>query len=219
LNFFEVDSIVRLGEPHRHLSDSVPFDVIGPDRAADRERAYEVHMDVFADLGMDLVLLEVALARFINANEAAIIADQHVVPLQFEGAPFQAGSVFNELVSWTAPGGSRSAPRSASPLRPGPCDQHRTNRLVQADHVVDTAAHPEHRQTCRISRVASSASRRCAPRRSPPSGTRRDSRRPVSDGAAGRRRLRPSAVGKLDLSAVMLTLLAAQSLSAARNVG
>ena len=44
------------------------------------------------------------LARFVNANAASIIADQFTVPAQFEGAPFLAGSVFNDLIEWNAPG-------------------------------------------------------------------------------------------------------------------
>jgi hypothetical protein len=52
-----------------------------------------------------------ALGRFINANEGAILADQHVVQLQFEGAPFLGGSVFNDLVRWTAPGIQNSEAR------------------------------------------------------------------------------------------------------------
>ncbi len=45
-----------------------------------------------------------ALADFVNQNEATILAATDVVPIQFEGAPFIGGSVFNDLVSWTAPG-------------------------------------------------------------------------------------------------------------------
>jgi hypothetical protein len=44
------------------------------------------------------------LASFINANEAAIIAETHVVPEQFNGQPFLAGAVFNDLGSWFASG-------------------------------------------------------------------------------------------------------------------
>ncbi len=44
------------------------------------------------------------VASFINANEAAIIAETHTVPTQFQGAPFATGSVFNDLEAWTAPG-------------------------------------------------------------------------------------------------------------------
>jgi hypothetical protein len=44
------------------------------------------------------------LAQFVNANAPAIIADQHTVPEQFNGAPFLGGSVFNDLIAWTAPG-------------------------------------------------------------------------------------------------------------------
>jgi len=44
------------------------------------------------------------LADFVNQNEAAIIAETHTVPEQFEGRPFLAGSVFNDLIFWSAPG-------------------------------------------------------------------------------------------------------------------
>jgi hypothetical protein len=40
------------------------------------------------------------LADFVNQNEAAIIAETHTVPEQFEGSPFLAGSVFNDLIEW-----------------------------------------------------------------------------------------------------------------------
>jgi hypothetical protein len=51
-------------------------------------------------------------ANFVNQNAAAIIAevpggDSHTVPLQFEGKPFMAGSVFNDLKGssgWNGPG-------------------------------------------------------------------------------------------------------------------
>ena len=44
------------------------------------------------------------VAAFINANEASIIAETHTVPLEFQGAPFATGSVFNDLEAWIAPG-------------------------------------------------------------------------------------------------------------------
>jgi hypothetical protein len=44
------------------------------------------------------------LARFINANESAILQNRHVVPLQFESAPFRAASIFNNIDFWNAPG-------------------------------------------------------------------------------------------------------------------
>jgi hypothetical protein len=44
------------------------------------------------------------LAAFINANQAAIIAETHVVPAQFNGQPFGAGAIFNDLGTWFAPG-------------------------------------------------------------------------------------------------------------------
>ena len=53
------------------------------------------------DLGFDGTP---ALANFINANESAIIAEQHTVPLTFQGAPFLGGAVFNNLTAWRAPG-------------------------------------------------------------------------------------------------------------------
>jgi hypothetical protein len=44
------------------------------------------------------------LARFINQNESAIVAEKHDVPVSFENAPFQAASVFNNFDFWDAPG-------------------------------------------------------------------------------------------------------------------
>ncbi len=49
------------------------------------------------------------LASFINANEAAILAetvgDTHTIPDQFQGSPFLAGAVFNDsFTQWNAPG-------------------------------------------------------------------------------------------------------------------
>jgi hypothetical protein len=44
------------------------------------------------------------LASYINANQADIIAEKHTVPLVFNGQPFQAGAVFNDLTTWFAPG-------------------------------------------------------------------------------------------------------------------
>jgi hypothetical protein len=42
------------------------------------------------------------LASFINANQGAIIAEKHVVPELFDGQPFQAGALFNDLGTWFA---------------------------------------------------------------------------------------------------------------------
>lgn len=44
------------------------------------------------------------LAEYINANEAAIVAEKHTVPLEFAGVPFLTGAVFNNLNAWFAPG-------------------------------------------------------------------------------------------------------------------
>lgn len=44
------------------------------------------------------------LADYINANQAAIIAETHTVPDIFQGQPFQAGAVLNDLSTWFAPG-------------------------------------------------------------------------------------------------------------------
>jgi hypothetical protein len=44
------------------------------------------------------------LADFINQNADAIIAEQHTVPAEFQGAPFAGGSVFNNIDLWSAPG-------------------------------------------------------------------------------------------------------------------
>ena len=44
------------------------------------------------------------LASYINANQDAIIAETHVVPAEFNGQPFEAGAIFNDLGTWFAPG-------------------------------------------------------------------------------------------------------------------
>ena len=44
------------------------------------------------------------LAAFINANQAAIIAETHTVPDELNGQPFLAGAVFNDLTTWFADG-------------------------------------------------------------------------------------------------------------------
>jgi hypothetical protein len=44
------------------------------------------------------------LAAFVNANEAAIIAETHTVPETFQGQPFLGGAVFNDLSTWSSPG-------------------------------------------------------------------------------------------------------------------
>ncbi len=44
------------------------------------------------------------LASYINANQDAIIAEKHTVPALFNGVPFEAGAVFNDLSTWFAPG-------------------------------------------------------------------------------------------------------------------
>jgi hypothetical protein len=48
-------------------------------------------------------------ANFVNANAAAIEAEvpganDHTVPVTLEGQPFLAGSIFNDLIEWSAPG-------------------------------------------------------------------------------------------------------------------
>lgn len=45
-----------------------------------------------------------ALANYVNQNEAAVISETHVVPGTFEEVPFATGSVFNDLIFWSAPG-------------------------------------------------------------------------------------------------------------------
>jgi hypothetical protein len=49
------------------------------------------------------------LVDFINANQSDIIAEKHVVPVSFEGQPFQAGAVVNDLSPWFAPGTDNEA--------------------------------------------------------------------------------------------------------------
>jgi hypothetical protein len=58
-------------------------------------------VDLTPDRGFDNTA---TLASYINANEAAIIAETHTVPSVFQGQPFEAGAVFNDLSTWFAPG-------------------------------------------------------------------------------------------------------------------
>jgi len=45
------------------------------------------------------------LGRFVLANEAAILAEKHTVPLTFEGAPFQGGALDAfDFFTWQVPG-------------------------------------------------------------------------------------------------------------------
>jgi hypothetical protein len=44
------------------------------------------------------------LADYINANEAAILQQKHIVPETFEGQPFLAGSMITDFFTWSAPG-------------------------------------------------------------------------------------------------------------------
>ncbi|HEY2902592.1 MAG TPA: LamG domain-containing protein [Polyangia bacterium] len=45
------------------------------------------------------------LGRFVVANEPAILAEKHTVPLMFEGAPFQGGNVdASDFFTWQVPG-------------------------------------------------------------------------------------------------------------------
>ena len=43
------------------------------------------------------------LGRFINENEAAILAETHEVPPDFEDEPFQGSFIFNNIDIWSAP--------------------------------------------------------------------------------------------------------------------
>jgi hypothetical protein len=48
------------------------------------------------------------LGRFVLANEPAILAEKHTVPLTFEGAPFQGGNVdASDFFTWQVPGVSQ----------------------------------------------------------------------------------------------------------------
>ena len=58
-------------------------------------------IDLTPDRGFDN---SSTLASYINANEAAILAETHVVPPVFQGQAFQGGAVFNDLSTWFAPG-------------------------------------------------------------------------------------------------------------------
>jgi hypothetical protein len=45
-----------------------------------------------------------ALAGYITANQAQILADKHTVPALLDGQPFAGGAIFNRLDTWFAPG-------------------------------------------------------------------------------------------------------------------
>jgi hypothetical protein len=51
------------------------------------------------------------LANYVNQNEAAIVAENHVVPETFDEVPFSSGSVFNDLILWSSPGISNGEAR------------------------------------------------------------------------------------------------------------
>lgn len=44
------------------------------------------------------------LVAYINANQDKILKETHTVPATFQGQPFKAGAVLNDLLTWTAPG-------------------------------------------------------------------------------------------------------------------
>ena len=74
--------------------------------SADTGRLVPATIKLTPDLGFNN---SATLASFINANEAAILAetvgDTHTVPDQFQGSPFLAGAVFNDsFTQWNAPG-------------------------------------------------------------------------------------------------------------------
>lgn len=47
-------------------------------------------------------LFTTRLGRFINQNEEAILAQEHVVPASFEGEPFRGGAILNNIDFWGA---------------------------------------------------------------------------------------------------------------------
>jgi hypothetical protein len=61
----------------------------------------ETTVDLTPDLGLNGTQ---TLADFVNENEATIIAETDSIPTQFKGSHFAAGSVFNDLIEWAAPG-------------------------------------------------------------------------------------------------------------------
>jgi hypothetical protein len=74
--------------------------------SADTGRLVPATIKLTPDLGFNN---SATLASFINANEAAILAetvgDTRTVPDQFQGNPFLAGAVFNDFsTQWNAPG-------------------------------------------------------------------------------------------------------------------
>jgi hypothetical protein len=74
--------------------------------SADTGRLGPTTIRLTPDLGFNN---SATLVSFINANEAAILAetvgDTHTIPDQFQGSPFLGGAVFNDFFTeWNAPG-------------------------------------------------------------------------------------------------------------------
>jgi hypothetical protein len=58
-------------------------------------------LELTPDIGLEDTA---ALADYVVASQDAIRADQHVVPLTWAGAPFQAGAIVNDLGTWLVDG-------------------------------------------------------------------------------------------------------------------
>ena len=74
------------------------------------------------------------LGDFINNNEAAIIAETHVVPPTLDGQLFQAGAVINNLGSWFGQGVNNNEARFHLSLNTcNGCHSFETNTSVSQD--------------------------------------------------------------------------------------
>ena len=75
------------------------------------------------------------LSDFVNENEASILMERHDVPNEFQGAPFLAGSSFNDLVPWFGDGSivNNDARHKFSINTCNGCHGPRGGRLVPAD--------------------------------------------------------------------------------------
>ena len=82
-----------------HLRDVDPSPVLD---SSDTVRLVQAPVAQTVDLGLDGTE---RLSRFVNANSDLVRRGEHVVPLEFEGRPFLAGSAFvpSKVFGWTVP--------------------------------------------------------------------------------------------------------------------
>ncbi len=98
-----VDRFTTTGQLLRLRTNEIPFDPATDVAVAQVEQFREFHLNGVGSLfelspvGLtpaNSLDRTTALADYVNQNAGAILAGSHIVPLSFEGAPFQGGAVF-----------------------------------------------------------------------------------------------------------------------------